>query len=304
MEKKELKSSALLLITAAIWGFAFVAQRVGVMHVEAFTFNGLRFALGSISLLPLIIYSKNKAKNDTVEIVTSMSNLKAGIIAGLVLFIASSLQQVGLIYTEAGKAGFITGLYIVLVPVFGILLKQKVHISTWLGVIVAVAGLYLLSVTESFSIAKGDLYMIIGAVFWAIHILIIDNFTKKVDVLKLSSIQFATCATLSLTTALIFEKISLKSLSVVIIPLLYSGILSAGVAYTLQAIAQKSAKPSHAAIALSLEAVFASVGGYLILHEVLGFRELLGCTLMLVGMLLSQFENLVKKRSNNTLEMS
>lgn len=294
MKKEEVKSSMLLLLTAAIWGFAFVAQRVGTMHVGAFTFTGLRFALGSLSLLPILIISGKKAgeDNNTGEIKTSV--ITAGIMAGCALFIAASLQQIGLIYTTAGKAGFITGLYIVFVPVFGILLKQKTHISTWLGIFVAIIGLYFLSVNEGFYIELGDWLEIMGAVFWAIHILIIGNFANKVDAVKLSFMQFITCSALSLTSALIFEDISLSGISQIVIPLLYGGILSGGVAYTIQAIGQRHAKPSHAAIAMSMESVFASIGGLLLLNERMALRGYFGCALMLAGMLLSQYENFTK----------
>ena len=303
MDSKELRSSMLLLITAAIWGFAFVAQRMGTMYVGAFTFTGLRFVLGSLSLVPLLIYSNKKSDKKEKNNAETKINIKAGVAAGTVLFIAASLQQIGLIYTDAGKAGFITGLYIVIVPILGMFLKQRVHISTWAGVALAVLGLYFLSVTEGFNISKGDLYVIIGAFFWAIHILIIDHYTKKVDSIKLSFLQFVTCSILSMTTAFIFEEISFQGLSIVLIPLLYGGIMSAGVAYTLQIIGQKHAKPSHAAIAMSMESVFASIGGYLILKEVLGVRGYIGSALMLAGMLLSQYENLVKKPLSNKVEL-
>ncbi len=298
MDKKELKSSMLLLLTAAIWGFAFVAQRMGTMYVGAFTFNGFRFVLGSLSLVPLLIYSWRKSDKGPKDSVIAKNNLKAGVAAGSVLFIAASLQQIGLIYTDAGKAGFITGLYIVIVPILGMFLKQRIHISTWAGIALAVSGLYFLSVTEGFNIAKGDLYVTIGAFFWAIHILIIDHYTKIIDAIKLSFLQFVTCSVLSLVTAFIFEDISYRGLSMVIIPLLYGGIMSAGVAYTLQIVGQKHARPSHAAIAMSMESVFASIGGYLILKEVLGVRGYIGSGLMLAGMLLSQYENLTKKPTN------
>ncbi len=306
MNNQELKSSIILLITAAIWGFAFVAQRVGMMYIGAFTFNGLRFALGSLSLLPLLIYFNKKSKTEGSYNRKPMlaGSVLPGIITGCVLFAGASLQQVGLIYTEAGKAGFITGLYIVLVPIFGIFLKQRVHISTWLGISVAVVGLYFLSVTEGFNIAKGDLYMIIGAVFWAAHILVIDHFIKTIDPLKLSFMQFLTCSVLSMTIAIAFEKITIESISMVVIPLLYGGIMSSGVAYTLQMIGQKNAKPSHAAIALSMEAVFASIGGYLLLKENLGMRGYLGCALMLAGMLLSQYENFNRNRKTSVADIN
>ncbi len=300
MEKKELKASLLLLSAALIWGFAFVAQRVGALHVGAFTFTGIRFALGSLSLIPLIMYFGKKSKEGNESIIYE-NPLKAGIITGSVLFMAATLQQIGLAYTTAGKAAFITGLYIVIVPLFGIFLKQRISINTWLGVGLAVVGLYFLSVNENLSIAKGDLIEIIGAAFWAAHILLIDKYANKVDTYKFSFVQFVTCSILSLGAALAFEVISLTSLSQIIIPLLYGGILSAGGAYTLQAIGQRDAKPSHAAVILSMEAVFAAIGGTLLLNENLGLRAYVGCGLMLAGMLLAQIKFGRKKNRNKEI---
>lgn len=300
MKTKEVKSVLILLLTAAIWGFAFVAQRVGMQHVGAFTFNGVRFALGSLSLLPVIYFFSRKSKNENAgnkdgnvfEEADLRTTIKSGMLAGIVLFIAASLQQVGLIYTTAGKAGFITSLYIVLVPILGIFLKQKTHFTTWIGALTAVAGLYLLSINESLSIEFGDFLEIIGAFFWAAHIQLIDRFVRNVDAIKLSSVQFATCSVLSLIVALIFEDVNFSGLSSALIPILYGGIMSAGVAYTLQAIGQKSAKPSHAAIALSMESVFAAIGGAMLLEERLPVKGYAGCGLMLLGMLIAQSENL------------
>ncbi|HYE81326.1 MAG TPA: DMT family transporter [Clostridia bacterium] len=294
MKNQEMRSNLLLMLTAAIWGFAFVAQRVGMQYVGAFTFNGVRFALGSISLIPLLIYFKNKKAAGTEEDTAPASALIPGLIAGTVLFLAASLQQVGLAYTTAGKAAFITGLYIVLVPLFGIFLKHRIRLSTWAGVILAVVGLYFLSVNEDFSIAKGDFLEIIGALFWAAHILTIDYFTKKVDALKLSFVQFAACAALSMIVALIYEDISLSGLNQALIPILYGGLFSVGIAYTLQVVAQKHAKPSHAAIILSMESVFAALGGALLLNENLGARGYLGCALMFAGMILTQVQSFGK----------
>ncbi len=297
MVSKEIKSVFILLLTAAIWGFAFVAQRVGMGFLGAFTFNGIRFALGSISLLPVIYFfdkkfkSENSAERVDADIKTT---IKSGVIAGCILYIAASLQQVGLIYTTAAKAGFITSLYIVLVPILGIFLKQKTHSTTWLGAITAAVGLYFLSINEGFTIEFGDLLQVIGALFWAVHIQVIDKFVKNVDAIKLSSTQFATCSVLSLITAFIFEDISMSGVIDAIVPLLYGGVMSAGVAYTLQAVGQRYAKPSHAAIALSMEAVFAAIGGILILNETMSLRGYLGCALMLAGMLISQAENIKK----------
>lgn len=290
LNKQELKSNIFLFLAATIWGFAFVAQRVGAKYLGAFTFNGVRFAIGSLSLIPLIIYFKRNKKETDIKKRNNWYDLKAGAIAGCVLFLASSLQQIGIYETTAGKAAFITGLYIVLVPILGIFLKQHTKMNTWIGAVLAVGGLYFLSVNESFSISRGDFLEIVGAIFWAIHILLIDNFAKKVDAIKLSFIQFATCSILSISIALITENITIYGMTQAIIPLLYGGVCSVGIAYTLQAVGQKHAKPSHAAIILSLESVFACIGGILLLNEILSLRGFLGCALMLGGMLLSQIK--------------
>jgi drug/metabolite transporter (DMT)-like permease len=291
---KRLAANMLLLLTAAIWGFAFVAQRVGSQFVGAFTFNGVRFALGAISLIPLIIYfDKRKKKDNNTEGSIEISSKKTiiyGILVGVVLYIAATLQQIGLIYTTAGNASFITGLYMVFVPIFGIFLKQKIEKKAWAGVGLAVIGLYLLSVNENFNIGYGDFLEVIGAVFWAVHILTIDNFAKKIDPLKLSAIQFATCSILSLVTALILKQFTIDGLSKALIPILYGGLLSVGVAYTLQVVAQKNAKPSHAAIILSMESVFGAIGGALLLSESMSSRGYVGCVLILTGILITQIK--------------
>ena len=304
MTKTQLKANILLLLTAAIWGLAFVAQKVGAEHVGAFTFNGIRFALGSISLIPLILLLNKKKENSDVKKEEGGNSLKhtirAGIIAGCALFIATSLQQTGVMYTTAGKAGFITGLYMVIVPILGLFLKQKVNNTTWIGIVIAIIGLYLLSINEDFSISKGDLLVLIGSVGWAIHILLIDNFTKKIDPLKLSSIQFATCSILSLLVAFIFEDINMVGISAALVPILYGGFLSVGVAYTLQVVAQKNAKPSHAAILLSMESVFSVIGGSMFLGERIGARGLVGCVLIFIAIIVSQ----LKPSTDNIVELS
>lgn len=297
-----LKSNMLLLLAAAIWGVAFVAQRVGMEHVGPFTFNGVRFALGSLSLLPLIFYYRSKPKQVTGT--APQSVLWAGFLAGLILFTAASLQQIGLIYTTAGKAAFITCLYIVLVPILGIFLKQYVSMITWLSSVLAVIGLYLLCVKESFSISYGDLLQLAGAFFWAVHILVIDHFAGRVDVLKLSFFQFVTCAILSITTAFLFETVTIEGINQALIPILYGGICSVGIAYTLQVVGQKYSPPSHAAIILSMETVFATIGGFLILDERLGLQELLGCALMLSGMLLTQLQSIQPTAAVETTDSS
>ncbi len=279
------KASFLLLLTAAIWGLAFVAQRVGAELVPPFTFNGLRFLLGALSLVPLIWYFGRNSQSMGAE---CKNAAVPGLVAGCVLFIAASLQQVGIYYTTAGKAAFITARYIVLVPVIGIFLRQTASKGTWLGGFLALVGLYLLSIRGAITINYGDMLQLIGALFWASHILIIGYYSLRVDVLKLSCFQFLTCATLSLVTAAVTETTTIASLIAAAAPLIYGGIASVGIAYTLQAIGQKYAPPAHVAIILSMESVFAAIGGFFILEEVLGGQELIGCALMLTGMLVSQ----------------
>ena len=303
MKQQEVHSNLLLLLTAAIWGLAFVAQRVGARYVGSFTFNGIRFALGGFSLIPLLIFSlkhNHEPVNDEIK-PKNPPVILAGIIAGSVLFAGASLQQIGLIHSSAGKAAFITGLYIVLVPILGIFLKQRTHLSIWIGVVLATIGLYLLSVTDNFTITVSDLLELLGAFFWAAHILVIDYYTKKVHALKLCIVQFLTCSFLSMMAAFAFEKITLTGLEMALIPILYGGLCSVGIAYTLQVFAQKHAKPSHAAIIMSMESVFASLGGLFILHEYLGIRGYLGCLLMLSGMLIAQLPNIVTSNSDTVV---
>jgi drug/metabolite transporter (DMT)-like permease len=290
MNQNVLKSDVLLLLTAVIWGFAFVAQRVGMDYVGPFTFNGIRFALGGLSLLPLIIYRKRQVvfpvKKETKR--PAWKYLLGGTLAGLFLFAGASLQQAGLVYTTAGNAGFITGLYVVIVPVIGLFWKQRVGAGTWVGALLAAIGLYLLSVTEGFDIAFGDVLVLISAFLWASHVLIIGWLSPRTDSIQLAAFQFAICSVLSLFSAFMFETIVFENLVKAAIPILYGGFMSVGVAYTLQVVAQKDAHPAHASILLSLEAVFAAIGGWIVLNEMLSTRGLFGCSLMLAGMLISQ----------------
>jgi Permeases of the drug/metabolite transporter (DMT) superfamily len=286
---RHLKSNLLLLLTACIWGFAFVAQREGMEHLGPFTFNAVRFALGALSLVPLLLWLDGRSGRSSDERKKEYKRgASAGLWAGIILFGGSSLQQIGLLYTTAGKAAFVTGLYIVIVPFLGLFLRQRLNLNSWAGALLAIAGLYLLCVTNDLSLNKGDLYELAGAFLWSLHILMIDKLSRTTDGLKLSLFQIVTCAVLSLIAALASETIRLADLSNVLIPLLYGGICSVGIAYTLQIIGQRKAHPTQAAIILSMETVFAAVGGYLILNELLGVRGVLGCLLMLAGMLLPQ----------------
>lgn len=290
MKKGTLKADILLLLTAAIWGFAFVAQRVGMEHIGPFLFNGIRFALGSLSLLPLIYLGmgnggSNTAPHPPVEVKAKISG---SILAGLVLFGGASLQQVGIVYTTAGKAGFITGLYVILVPIIGLRLGRETSAGTWIGAVLAVTGLYLLSVTQQFTIDKGDFLVLLSAFMWAAHVLWISWISPRMNPLVLASSQFAICSFLSLLTAWAMEPIFLPSILDAAVPILYGGLCSVGIAYTLQVIAQRDAHPAHASILLSMEGAFAVLGGWLLLQETLSIRGLIGCALMLSGMLISQ----------------
>jgi drug/metabolite transporter (DMT)-like permease len=299
MKSVTVKSDALLLTTAIIWGFAFVAQRVGMDYVGPFTFNGIRFAIGSLSLLPLVAMSRERpaATHKILPPPGLKTVFLGGTALGLALFSGASLQQIGLVYTTAGKAGFITGLYVIIVPLLGLFWRQRPRIGTWIGAVLAAVGLYFLSVTEEFTIEPGDLLVLIGAFFWATHVLIIGWLSPRINPVKLAFSQYLACSVLSLITACIVEDITMLSIFQAAIPILYGGLLSVGIAYTLQVIAQRDAHPAHAAILLSLEAVFAAVGGWLILGEIISARGLFGCGLMLVGMLLSQLWGLMGKTS-------
>ncbi len=288
MDEKVLKSNILLLLTAMIWGFAFVAQRVGMDYVGPFTFNGVRFALGALSLIPVMWFTRRKPGNFPLPPASTRTVLFGGAFAGIALFLGASLQQVGLVYTTAGKAGFITGLYIIIVPIMGLIWRQLPDIGTWIGALLAVFGLYLLSVTESFTIEYGDFLQLIGAFFWASHVHIIAWLSPRIQATRLAFYQYIACSGLSLITAFAIETITLEGLMGALLPICYGGLMSVGIAYTLQVVGQKNAKPAHAAIILSLESVFAAIGGWLLLNETLSARGLVGCALMLVGMILSQ----------------
>jgi drug/metabolite transporter (DMT)-like permease len=292
-----MKSNLLLLLTAVIWGFAFVAQRAGMEFLGPFTFNTARFTLGSLSLLPLLLLNqKKKFQKESLNLIADKNLFYGGLASGTVLFLGATFQQSGLVYTDAGKAGFITGFYIILVPILGLFIKQTTSMMTWIGAVVAILGLYFLSVNESFEINIGDILVLVGAFFWAIQILVIGFYSKRNDPFKLAFSQFVVCAALSLIAAVITESIELQNLVKAALPILYAGFFSVGIAFTVQVVAQKEAHPANAAIIMSLEAVFAVIGGYLILDESIPLRGLLGCAMMLIGMILSQLYLFSKKK--------
>ncbi len=297
MARSNLKSDLLLLVTAAIWGVAFVAQRVGMDFVGPFTFGGIRFALGALVLLPFAWKSSAGRRYGEGGRASWRQHMAGGILAGSLLFGGASLQQMGLVYTTAGNAGFITGLYVVLVPIIGLAIGRKTNAGTWTGALMAAAGLYLLCVTDDFSIARGDLLVMISAFLWAGHVLLIDRLVQGARALVLAAIQFAVCSALSLATAVMIEDITWDGICSASWAIAYGGVMSVGVAYTLQVVAQKDAHPAHAAIFLSLEAVFAVISGWVILGESMSFKALCGCGLMLAGMLVSQLYGMLLRRN-------
>jgi drug/metabolite transporter (DMT)-like permease len=292
-----LRANLMLLLTAVIWGFGFIAQRVGMDHMGPYFFNTLRFLLGTISLLPVCWLLRKKS---TKPVLSGKQFWILGGVAGFALFCGAALQQVGLQYTTAGKAGFITGLYLVIVPIIGFCLRQRIGWLTVFGALLATVGLYFLSVTEGFVIGQGDSLVLIGALFWAIHVQIVGYASKKVDPLQLAVAQYAICASLNFVLALLLEDIGIAPMVVAFGPILYAGLVSVGVAYTLQIVAQQHVDPSKAAILLSLEAVFAVFAGWLMLDEVLSNRETYGCILMFAGMLLSQLPGWKKNKEDSS----
>lgn len=296
--KAKYTNDFLLLLTALIWGLAFVAQRAGMEYIGPFLFNGIRFALGALTLLPFIILTNNRDTEQTNNSLKKPSLWKGGFIIGLVLFVGASLQQAGMVYTTAGNAGFITSLYVIFVPLFGLLLKVKVHGRIWIGAIIALIGLYLLSVTDDFKISPGDFLVLLSAIFWAIHVLVISRYSPGNNPLKLAALQFVACSSLSFLIAAFTEPWIFEAIIKATIPILYGGIMSVGIGYTLQVVAQRKAHPASAAIILSLESLFAVLGGWIILDEYMTTRGIIGCGLMLTGVIISQY------KSGNTMSLN
>ena len=306
MQKQQipLKNSLFLLLAAIIWGIAFVAQSVGMEYVDGFTFNAVRSLIGSIVLVPLILISGHKSSTDTAATEASsrvsssdgtVSNIRkrkdliiGGISCGICLCLASNFQQFGIKYTTVGKAGFITACYIVIVPIIGLFLGKKCSKFIWAAVAMALIGLYLLCITDGFSIGKGDLLVLVCAFLFSIHILVIDHFSPKTDGVKLSCIQFLTCGILSGIPALLFEHPEFSAICRAWMPILYAGIMSCGVAYTLQIIGQKNMNPTVASLILSLESCISVLAGWVLLGQQLSAKEILGCVIMFAAIILAQ----------------
>lgn len=291
---KKAQGSIMLLAAALIWGTAFVAQSEGMRYVEPFTYNAIRTLIGGIVLIPVIAAFRMAGKKRG-ETQTEKAPLKVtvtgGIVCGFFLFIASSFQQSGISMTTAGKAGFITALYIVIVPVFELILHKRTRIITWVCVFAAAVGFYLLCIDESFRIGKGDWLVLCCAVFFAMHIISIDHFnSRNADPMLMSCIQFFTAGTLMAVSMFIFEEPKLDCIIDARYTILYAGIMSSGIAFTLQVIGQKNVPPAASTLIMSLESVFAALSGWLILHEQLLPKELAGCLLVFTAVIFAQLK--------------
>ncbi len=287
-------SKALLLLTGLIWGVAFVAQSEGMNYVGGFTFNCCRFLIGGAVLIPCIFFLRRINGNQWYSLSGEerssqrRTGIIGGICCGIFICIASSLQQFGIAHTTVGKAGFITALYIVIVPIFGLFLKKKVGLNIWISVAIAAVGMYLLCIKEGFSIGRGDFLVFLCAIGFSVHILVIDYFSPKADGVLISCVQFFTAGVISGILMLIFEKPSWDAVLAAWAPVLYAGILSSGVGYTLQVVAQKDVDPTVASLILSLESVFSLLAGWVILGQRLSAKELFGCVLVFAAIVLAQ----------------
>lgn len=283
-----MKNNILLVLTALIWGCAFVAQSVGMDYVGPFTFNMARFLIGAIVLLPVIWFMDRQRKTGAEKGAGQKTLIIGGICCGIALAVASTLQQWGILFTTVGKAGFITAMYIVIVPLLGIFIGKKVRPLIIGCVAIAVVGFYFLCMTESLRLGLGDFLVLLCAIAFSIHILVIDHFSPKVDGVKMSAIQFLTAAIISAVPTLLWEQPVFTEILQAWQPVLYAGVMSCGVAYTLQIIAQKNADPTVASLLLSLESVFSVLAGWVLLGQGLSLKELFGCVLIFCAIILAQ----------------
>ena len=289
--KQQIKSSLILLLTATIWGVAFVAQSVGMEYIGPFTFNAIRCVLGGLVLIPVILVLKKKketgAENQEKE--DKKTLWAGGIACGVILCIASNLQQFGIMEASVGKSGFFTALYIVMIPVIGIFIGKRPGIKLWFCVALAVVGMYLLCMKDgSFTIERADIMLLLCALAFSFHILVVDYFSPKVDGVKMSCIQFFVCGVLSAVGMLFTETPDISNIQAAWLPLLYAGLLSCGVGYTLQIVGQKGINPVIASLIMSLESVISALAGWVILGQVLSPKEILGCVLIFVAIIITQ----------------
>ncbi len=299
---QKLKGNILLFLTAFIWGCAFVAQRTGMEYIGPLTFNGIRSIVGGITLLVFLFFrslfsKKNENEKTHRKKVSWKFTLLCGVVCGICLFAGTTLQQMGMVYTTAGKAGFITALYIVLVPLLGVFLGKKIRPIVWLGVLLAIFGLYLLCVGEDFTVNKGDVLVLLCSVAFTFHITFVDKVSQKIDGVVISCIQLFVCGLISVPGMLLFETLDWNLILQCIVPILYAGVMSCGIAYTLQIVAQKYTEPTIASMIMSLESVFALLSGMIILKEKISMLEMLGCVLMFAAVILAQLpEKKIEKK--------
>lgn len=286
---RRLRANGLLLLASAIWGFAFVAQRVGADHIGAFTFNGLRFAMGAAVLVPVVWWlDGRRGLTPAARRAATRAVVVPGLISGTLLAAAVGLQQVAMSSTTAGNAAFITGLYMVFVPLVSVFRGHRSSVATVVGICFAVVGLYLISVTDGFTMGFGDLLVLVSAFIWTAQILVIERYARSLSALRFSISQFLWCAVLSCLAALVLDPAPFTGVGYALVPLLYGGLISVGIAYTLQVIGQRDALATHAALIMSCEAVFGALGGALILGENMGLRGYSGAAFMVVGIVVAQ----------------
>ena len=296
----------MLLLAALVWGVAFVAQSEGLNYVGAFTFNTCRFILGGAVLIPCIyfLHGRKDSAWQTLSEKEKKEQTRMGIIGGIccgcILCLASCLQQFGIAQTTVGKAGFITTLYIIIVPFMGLFLKRKIGINIWISAVIAAVGMYFLCITESFSIGAGDRLVLMCSVVFSVHILVIDHFSPKADGVVISCVQFFTAGVIASVLMLLFEHPSVSAVIAAAAPILYAGVMSCGVGYTLQVVAQNGVDPTVASLLLSLESVFSVLGGWIILHERMNGRELFGCALIFAAVILAQIPLEAFRRKSST----
>lgn len=291
-KKIKLVSYLMLIITSIIWGFAFVAQSVGVKYIGSWEFTFLRFLIGALALTPICIFVSKRNENRTLY--KKEDTLKGGILCGIAVGIASVIQQDSLRFTTAGKAGFITSLYIIMVPLFAVLIGKKIRKKILFSAFLAIIGMYFISVNEEFHISRGDLMLTSSAVFYAIQIISVSIFAKKANPINLSCIQFYIAALIGLIGAILFENFDMEALRLAAVSILYVGLMSTAVGYTLQVVAQKYTDPTVAAIIMSMESVFSALGAYMILGEVLSVKEFCGCVIVFIAVIMAQLPEKIK----------
>lgn len=286
MRKQMIKGNLLLLITAIIWGISFVSQRVGMEYIKPNTFNGLRTMLGALVLIPFILFREKTGKAKETD---KKKLLIGGLICGVLLCLGSTLQTWGMVYTTSGKSGFITAMYMIIVPIIGLFIGKRLRLFSVLGIVSGIVGMYLLTISGSnFTLNKGDLITLVCAVMFAFHILVIDRLSNDVDGVKLACLQFFISGTINIILMFLFEQPDWGLVLTCIIPILYSGVLSCGVGYTLQIVGQQYTEPTPASIIMSMESVFAVLAGWVLLGEGLQPREILGCILMFAAIIIVQ----------------